>query len=82
MNKDPLLNKLYNAFFNEEVSMTREQKYNEIMEKIKNECNEFTYPITNYKCDDLDLEISEYFKEMLKDFININYPKIKERMKN
>ena len=52
------------------------------MEKIKNECNKFTYPITNYKCDDLDLEISEYFKEMLKDFININYPKIKERMKN
>ena len=62
--------------------MTRERKYNEIMEKIKKECNKFTYPITNYKCDDLDLEISEYFKEMLKDFININYPKIKERMKN
>jgi hypothetical protein len=52
------------------------------MEKNKNECNKFTYPITNYKCDDLDLEISEYFKKMLKDIININYPKIKERMKN
>ena len=63
MNKDPLLNKLYNEFFKEEVSMTREQKYNEIIEEVNKECNKFTYPITNYKCDDLDLEISEYFKK-------------------
>ena len=31
LNKDPLLNKLYNEFFKEEVLMTREQKYNEII---------------------------------------------------
>ena len=52
-----------------------------LWKKIKKKCNKFTY-ITSYKCDDLDLEISDYFKEMLKDFININYPKIKSRMKN
>jgi hypothetical protein len=33
LNKDPLLKKNFNAFFKEEVSMTREQKYNEIVEK-------------------------------------------------
>jgi hypothetical protein len=49
--------------------------------KIENECNKFTY-ITSYKCDDLDLEISEYIKKMLKDIINIHYLKIKESMKN
>ena len=53
-----------------------------LWKKIKNECDKFTYPITNYKCDDLDLEISDYFKKMLKDIINIHYLKIKERIKN
>jgi hypothetical protein len=82
LNKDPLLNNLYNAFFQEAVSMTREQKYNEIMEKIKNECSKFTYPKTNFDCEYISEEITEYFKTSLKNFIKVNYPKIKERMKN
>jgi hypothetical protein len=82
LNKDPLLNNLYNAFFQEAVSMTREQKYNEIMEKIKNECSKFTYPKTNFDCEYISEEITEYFKTSLKIFIKVNYPKIKERMKN
>ena len=68
MKKDPLLNKLYNEFFKEEVSMTREQKYNEIIEEVNKECNKFTYPITNYKCDDLGEEINEYFKKIFNAF--------------
>jgi hypothetical protein len=63
LNKDPLLNKLYNEFSKEEVSMTREQKYNEIIEEVNKECNKFTYPITNYKCDDLGEKINENFKK-------------------
>ena len=80
MNKDPLLNNLYNAFFQEAVSMTREQKYNEIMEKIKNECSKFTYPKTNFDCEYISEEITEYFEKSLKNFIKFNFRKIIERM--
>ena len=48
--------------------MTREQKYNEIIEEVNKECNKFTYPITNYKCDDLGEEINEYFKKIFNAF--------------
>jgi len=82
LNTDPLLNKLYNEFFKKEVLMTREQKYNEIIEEVNKECNKFTYPITNYKCDDLGDEINENFKKNFNAFIKFNYPRIKERMKN
>ena len=80
--KDPLLNNLYNAFFQEAVSMTREQKYNEIMEKIKNECSKFTYPKTNFDCEEINEEITDYFEKSLKNFIKFNFRKIIERMKN
>ena len=51
------------------------------MEKIKKECSKFTYPKTNFDCEYISEEITEYLKTSLKIIIKVNYPKIKERMK-
>ena len=80
LKKDPLLSRLYNDFFQKEFSMTREQKYTEIKEKIKQECSKFTYPKTNFDCEEINEEIRDYFEKSLKNFIKFNFRKIIERM--
>jgi len=60
--------------------MTREQKYTEIKEKIKEECSKFTYPKTNFDCEEINEEITDYFEKSLKNFIKFNFRKIIERM--
>ena len=67
-------------FFQKEVSMTREQKYTEIKEKIKKECSKFTYPKTNFDCEEINEKIRKYFKKSLKNFVKFIFRKIIERM--
>ena len=37
-----------------------------IKEKLKQECSKFTYPKTNFDCEEINEEITEYFEKSLK----------------
>jgi len=83
LKKDPLLRRLYNDFFLKRIFLWQENKNIQKLKKNKTK-NVVNLLIQKriFDCEYISEEITEYFKTSLKNFIKVNYPKIKKEWKN
>ena len=71
----------YLAWFENSNDISRSNKYKKLQKRIKEECSKLTYPKTNYDCEEIFIDMRDYFRKDLEYFTEKVFPKILKRIK-
>ena len=69
------------AWFENSNDISRSNKYKKLQKRIKEECSKLTYPKTNYDCEEIFIDMRDYFRKDLEYFTEKVFPKILKRIK-